>query len=60
MTQLLWLRSHLRAHDDTALCAAMAAGPTVALYLITPQQWLAHDDAACKVDFWLRNLAALQ
>lgn len=60
MTQLLWLRSDLRAHDNTALCAAMAAGPTVALYLITPQQWLAHDDAACKVDFWLRNLSALQ
>ena len=60
MTQLLWLRSDLRAHDNTALCAAMAAGPTVAVYLITPQEWLAHDDAACKVDFWLRNLAALQ
>ena len=37
----------------------MAAGPTVAVYLITPGQWLAHDDAACKVDFWLRNLVEL-
>ncbi|MBE7375201.1 deoxyribodipyrimidine photo-lyase [Pseudomonas lopnurensis] len=59
MTQLLWLRSDLRASDNTALTAAMAAGPTVAIYLITPGQWLAHDDAACKVDFWLRNLAEL-
>ena len=59
MTQLLWLRSDLRVSDNTALAAAMAAGPTVALYLITPCQWLADDDAPCKVDFWLRNLVAL-
>ncbi|MCQ4295198.1 deoxyribodipyrimidine photo-lyase [Pseudomonas stutzeri] len=59
MSQLLWLRTDLRTSDNPALCAAMAAGPTVALYLITPGQWLAHDDAPCKVDFWLRNLAQL-
>ena len=60
MTQLLWLRSDLRCSDNTALAAAMAAGPTVALYIITPGQWLEHDDAPCKVDFWLRNLHSLQ
>ncbi len=60
MNQLLWLRSDLRVSDNSALAAAMAAGPTLALYLITPQQWLAHDDAPCKVDFWLRNLAELR
>ena len=60
MKQLIWLRSDLRASDNTALVSAMAAGPTIALYIITPGQWLAHDDAACKVDFWLRNLAALR
>lgn len=59
MTQLLWIRTDLRASDNTALAAALAAGPTVALYLVTPGQWLAHDDAPCKVDFWLRNLAEL-
>ncbi|MBZ5756277.1 deoxyribodipyrimidine photo-lyase [Pseudomonas sp. S5(2021)] len=59
MTQLIWLRSDLRAHDNTALAAAMEAGPTLALYVITPAQWQAHDDAPCKVDFWLRNLAEL-
>jgi len=59
MTQLIWLRSDLRTSDNTALAAAMAAGPTVALYLVTPGQWLAHDDAPCKIDFWLRNLAEL-
>lgn len=59
MNQLMWLRTDLRISDNTALDAAMSAGPTIALYLITPQQWLTHDDAPCKVDFWLRNLAEL-
>ena len=57
--QLIWLRSDLRQSDNTALSAAAARGPTVAVYLISPEQWLAHDDAPCKVDFWLRNLSAL-
>jgi deoxyribodipyrimidine photo-lyase len=58
--QLFWLRTDLRAHDNTALSAAMHQGPTLAVYLISPGQWQLHDDAACKVDFWLRNLKALQ
>jgi len=57
--QLIWLRSDLRLHDNTALSAAAARGPCVAVYLLSPQQWQAHDDAACKVDFWLRNLPPL-
>lgn len=57
--QLIWLRSDLRLHDNTALCAATQRGPTVAVYLLSPEQWQAHDDAPCKVDFWLRNLQHL-
>ncbi|MHC8317828.1 deoxyribodipyrimidine photo-lyase [Pseudomonas sp. LB3P31] len=57
--QLIWLRSDLRLHDNTALSAAAARGPCVALYLLSPLQWLEHDDAPCKVDFWLRNLGEL-
>ena len=60
MIQLFWLRTDLRVADNTALSYALSNGPTVAVYLITPQQWLAHDDAPCKVDFWLRNLACLR
>ena len=60
MTRLIWLRSDLRVADNSALAAALAEGPCVALYLLTPQQWLAHHDAACKVDFWLRNLVSLR
>ncbi|WP_217474147.1 deoxyribodipyrimidine photo-lyase [Stutzerimonas stutzeri] len=59
MNQLYWLRTDLRVADNTALTAAMNAGPTLALYVITPGQWRAHDDAPCKIDFWLRNLAEL-
>lgn len=53
---LIWLRTDLRLHDNTALATASQRGPVAAVYLITPEQWLAHDDAPCKVDFWLRNL----
>lgn len=57
--QLIWLRSDLRVHDNSALRAATERGPAVALYLISPEQWRAHDDAPCKVDFWRRNLHSL-
>src|ERR1700712_523779 len=57
--QLIWLRSDLRVHDNTALSAAMEQGPTLAVYMISPGQWQTHDDAPCKVDFWLRNLREL-
>ena len=57
--QLIWLRTDLRHDDNTALSAAAKRGPTLAVYLISPEQWLAHDDAPCKVDFWLRNLRTL-
>ncbi|WHS59423.1 deoxyribodipyrimidine photo-lyase [Pseudomonas sp. G2-4] len=57
--QLIWLRSDLRLHDNTALAAAAIRGPCVAVYLTSPEQWRAHDDAPCKIDFWLRNLAFL-
>ncbi len=57
--QLIWFRTDLRVHDNTALAAACAQGPTLAVWLVSPAQWHQHDDAPCKVDFWLRNVAAL-
>src|SRR5690606_33114885 len=60
MRQLIWFRTDLRVRDNTALHAALQAGPTLAVFLLSPGQWLAHDDAPCKVDFWLRNLRELQ
>ncbi len=59
MRHLMWFRTDLRTTDNTALLAACAHGPTIGLFLISPQQWQAHHDAPCKVDFWLRQLSDL-
>lgn len=58
--QLWWIRTDLRTHDNSALEQAAARGPVVAVFLISPAQWKQHDDAACKVDFWLRNVRELR
>lgn len=58
--QLVWLRCDLRLRDNTALAAAAERGPVIALFLLSPAQWREHDDAACKIDFWLRNLHELR
>ena len=58
--QLLWLRQDLRTFDHSALHHAMAAGPTIAIVILSPQQWRIHQDAAIKIDFYLRQLASLQ
>ena len=60
MTALVWLRTDLRIEDNTALSAACLHDEKVlAVWLVTPAQWQIHDDAACKIDFWLRNLVVL-
>lgn len=59
-TQLYWLRNDLRVHDNHALWHARDKGEVIAVCLLTPQTWQEHDDAAVKIDFWLRNLKALQ
>lgn len=57
---LIWFRCDLRTTDNSALLAAADGRPCLALYLLSPAQWQEHDDAPCKVDFWLRNLGELQ
>ncbi len=58
-TQLCWFRTDLRVQDNLALSNALALGPTRAIYIATPSQWLLHDDAPIKLDFWRRNLIEL-
>lgn len=58
--QLLWLRQDLRTFDHTALHHAMAAGPTIAVVVLSPEQWRLHQDAAIKIDFYLRQLKHLK
>jgi len=61
MKNLVWFRRDLRLKDNTALSHACkdADDGVVAVFYMTPDQWREHDDADLKVDFWLRNLAAL-
>jgi deoxyribodipyrimidine photo-lyase len=62
---LVWFRSDLRVADNTALFEACrrAGGASgkgvVAVFLLSPGEWAAHDFAPIKVDFILRSLAVL-
>lgn len=59
--QLVWFRNDFRASDNPALFHANTTNnPIIAVYIATPEQWLEHDDAANKIDFWRRNLQCLQ
>ena len=55
----MWFRTDLRLHDNTALHFAQKDSDCIALFIISPKQWKLHDDADCKVDFWLRQLQEL-
>ena len=58
----MWFRSDLRVEDNTALshaCKAEGEG-VVAVFVICTDQWRDHDWGGNKVDFVLRNVAALK
>jgi len=62
MTRVLhWFRRDLRLTDNTGLLAACARATegVVGVYVVSPEEWRAHDEAPIKVDFWLRNLGDL-
>ena len=61
MRTLVWLRRDLRVNDNTALYEAsrLSDEGIVAVFLLTPEQWRLHDDAPCKINFWLENLRCL-
>ncbi len=62
MRPLVWFRRDLRTRDNTALAAAarQADDGVVGVFLISPGQWREHDEAASKVEFWLRHLRELK
>ena len=61
MRSLVWIRNDLRQLDNPALHhACLVSDEVVAVYLITEKQWKDHDDAHCKVSFWIRALASLE
>jgi len=61
MPSLVWFRSDLRAGDHPALhhAATRGDGGVIGVFTACPQQWLQHDWGFPRVDFVLRNLAAL-
>ncbi len=61
MRSLVWFRRDLRVADNPALfhAALQSKGGVVGLFIITPKQWKLHDEADCKVRFWLDNVRAL-
>ncbi len=59
---LVWFRRDLRASDHSALSAALehSTRGVVGLFVVDAAFWQQHHEASIKVDFWLRNLAALK
>ncbi|ATJ84383.1 deoxyribodipyrimidine photo-lyase [Halomonas beimenensis] len=58
-TTLVWFRSDLRIHDNTALAAAARRGPVVAVFLRCLPQWREHGHGANQLDFRQRGVVAL-
>lgn len=56
---LMWFRSDLRVHDNPALSAACRAGPCLAVYCLTPEQWRRHDVSFWKLGLIRRHLPLL-
>lgn len=49
--QLVWLKRDLRLDDHAALCDALAAGPTLVLYVWEPGFWSRPEQSACHALF---------
>ncbi|WP_445535951.1 deoxyribodipyrimidine photo-lyase [Acinetobacter sp. G18] len=58
--QLIWFRQDLRVRDHAALWHACQQGNSIALVILSPDQWKQHDDAPIKISFYLRQLKKLQ
>ena len=61
MRSLVWFRRDLRVSDNSALYHASmnSSDGVVGVYAVTPSQWQQHDDANCKVRFWMDNVQEL-
>ena len=60
MNGLVWLRSDLRIDDNPALSIAdNECEKIVCLYLLSEEEWNAHNNGNVKLDFIIRNLSNL-
>ncbi|KAF9438608.1 hypothetical protein BGZ76_006507 [Entomortierella beljakovae] len=64
---LMWFRTDLRLKDNKALYEASmrtkVGGKSsflIGLFIISTEEWLEHDEAPVKIDFWMRNLEQLK
>ncbi|MCX2525518.1 deoxyribodipyrimidine photo-lyase [Larsenimonas rhizosphaerae] len=57
--QLVWFRTDLRTHDNSALAEAARQGPVIAVITLTRKQWKAHGHGDNKLSFWYRGFSAL-
>jgi deoxyribodipyrimidine photo-lyase len=60
-----WFKVDLRIHDNTSLHLAAekareAGVPLIAMFIISPEDWIAHLTSAVRVDFVLRTLEVLR
>jgi len=60
MRSLYWFRADLRLADNLALAEAMQISDfLIAVFILTPNTWKAHNAAPCKIRFLLENLKSL-
>ncbi|CAK7216166.1 DNA photolyase phr1 [Sporothrix eucalyptigena] len=60
-----WFKSDLRVHDNRGLRQASTlaqenSAPLIGLYIVSPQDWEAHNTAPVRVDLVLRTLSVLK
>lgn len=60
MTNLVWFKSDLRVRDNPALSSSMAAGGTIAVYVLCSEQWAMHGVSLAKQSLILRQLISLR
>ena len=56
---IVWFKRDLRLQDHAPLCAALAAGPVIPLYILEPALWQQPDMSGRQYDFLSESVAAL-
>ena len=61
MRSVCWFRNDLRVLDNPAFYyCCQNSEEVIATFFVNRKQWLEHNDAEVKVNFWIRNLYSLQ
>ena len=61
MKSICWFRNDLRVLDNPALHhCCLNSDDVIAIYFLNRKQWMEHNDAPVKINFWFRNLECLQ